>query len=148
MSTDIFSSLNFEHNLSLVHYNVQSFFPKLDILHTELFHFDILAFTETWLTPSIDLDEFLLPSFNAPERKDRVEDNHGGVMLYVKEGIHYKRRGDLEIRTIESSWIEIANNHKRILFGLFYRPPNSNANYYSNIEDSLSLAIETVSMAL
>ena len=64
-------------------------------------------------------------------------------MLYVKEGIHYKRRGDLEIRTIESTWIEIANNHKRILFGLFYRPPNSNANYYSNIEDSLSVAIDT-----
>ena len=65
-------------------------------------------------------------------------------MLYVKDGIHYKRRGDLEIRAIaiESIWIEIANNHKRILFGLFYRPPNSNANYYSNIEDSLSLAVD------
>ena len=80
MSTDIFSSLNFEHNLSFVHYNVQSVFPKLDILHKELFHFDIVAFTETWFTPSIDTDNVLLPSI-----KDRVEDNHGGVMLYVKE---------------------------------------------------------------
>ena len=126
-----------------VHYNVQSIFSKLDILHTELFDFDILAFTETWLTPAIETDDVLLRSYNAPERKDRVEDNHGGVMLYVKDGIHYKRRGDLEIRAIESIWIEIANNHKRILFGLFYRPPNSNANYYSNIEDSLSLAVDT-----
>ena len=88
MSTTIFSSLNLEHNLSFVHYNVQSIFPKLDILHTELFDFDILAFTETWLTPAIDTDDVLLRSYNAPERKDRVEDNHGGVMLYVKDGIH------------------------------------------------------------
>ncbi|MES9994334.1 MAG: reverse transcriptase family protein [Candidatus Thiodiazotropha sp.] len=143
MSTNIFTSLNFEHNLSFVHYNVQSIFSKLDTLHTELFDFDILAFTETWLNPAINTDDLMLQSYNAPERKDRVEDNHGGVMLYVKEGIYYKRRGDLEIRAIESIWIEVANNHKRILFGLFYRPPNANVNYYTNIEDSLSLAIDT-----
>ena len=34
-------------NLSIVHYNVQSIFPKLDVLHTELIDFDILTFTET-----------------------------------------------------------------------------------------------------
>ena len=74
MSTTIFSSLNLEYNLSFVHYNVQSIFSKRDILHTELFDFDILAFTETWLTPAIDTDDILLRSYNAPERKDRVED--------------------------------------------------------------------------
>ena len=39
--------------------------------------------------------------------------------------------------------VEVANTRKHILFGLFYRPPNSNANYYSMIEDSLSLAVDT-----
>ena len=33
--------------------------------------------------------------------------------------------------------------HKPILFGLFYRSPNSNANYYINIENSLALALDT-----
>ena len=32
--------------------------------------------------------------------------------------ISYKRRDDLEVRGIESIWIEIANHYKRILFGL------------------------------
>ena len=64
-------------------------------------------------------------------------------MIYVKEGIHYKRRDDLEIRGIECIWIEVANRCKHILFGLFYRPPYSLANYYSNIEDSLALALDT-----
>ena len=40
-------------------------------------------------------------------------------------------------------WIELINNHKRFLFGIFYQPPNSDTNYFSNIEDSLALAVET-----
>ena len=64
-------------------------------------------------------------------------------MLYVKEGIHYKRRKDLELRNIESIWIEVANSHKRVLVGLFYRPPESASAYLSNIEDSIGLAADT-----
>ena len=102
MSATIFSSLNTSHNLSFVHYNVQSVLPKLDVLHAELLEFDILAFTETWLSPTDNTDDLLLQSYNRPERKDRLDDSHGGVILYIKEGIHYKRRNDLEIRGIES----------------------------------------------
>ena len=47
MSSGFFNSLSLNHNLSFVHYNVQSILDKLDVLHTELFEFDILAFTET-----------------------------------------------------------------------------------------------------
>ena len=65
------------------------------------------------------------------------------MAVYVKTSIHYKRRAHLEIRDIESIWIELVYNHKYILFGLFYRPPNSDANYYTNIENSLTLAVDT-----
>lgn len=143
VSATILSSLNTSHNLSFVHYNVQSILPKLEILHAELTEFDILAFTETWLSPVDNIEDLLLQTYNIPERKDRIGDNHGGVILYVKEGIHYKRRKDLEIRGIESIWIEIVNKHKRILFGLFYRPPSADANYNLDIENSLYLAVDT-----
>ncbi|MES9993746.1 MAG: endonuclease/exonuclease/phosphatase family protein [Candidatus Thiodiazotropha sp.] len=79
-----------------MHYNVQSILSKLDILQTELLEFDILAFTETWLGPSVDTNDLLLHSYNTPERKDRAGDNHGGVMIYIKDFLHYKRRADLE----------------------------------------------------
>ena len=128
-------------NLSIVHYNVQSIFPKLDVLHTELIDFDILTFTETWLSDSIDTNDLLLQSFQKPE-KDR-DSNEGGVMLYVKEGLHYKRRDDLELRNIECIWIEVSNSHKRTLVGLFYRPPRSDSAYLSSIEDYIGLAIDT-----
>ena len=64
-------------------------------------------------------------------------------MIYVKEGIYYKRRDDLEIRGIECIWIEVANHNKHILFALFYRPPNSNMSYLNDIEDSIALAVDT-----
>ena len=143
MSNTLFSSLDLSHNLSFVHYNVQSIFSTLELLETELIEFDILAFTETWLSPPTGTNELLLHSFNTPERKDRESDNDGGVMIYVKDYLHYRHRADLESRNIESIWIELNNNHKRVLFGLFYRPPNSGFNYFSSIEDSIALAVDS-----
>ena len=122
MSTDVFSSLSLSHNLSFVQYNVQSILNKLDILQAELFEVDILSFTETWLNPGISTDDLLMQSYNTPERKDRTGDSHGGIMIYLKEGIYYKRRNDLEIRGFECIWIEIIYNRKHILFGLFIDP--------------------------
>ena len=84
-----------------------------------------------------------LPDFKPPECKDRTADRHGGVMIYVKDSLYYKRRNDLEPCNLECIWIEIQLNHTRVLFGLFYRPPNSDAAYLSSIEDSISLALDT-----
>ena len=88
-------------------------------------------------------NDLVLDSYSKPERKDRVGDAHGGVMIYVKEYIHYRRRRDLEPRGVECIWIEIANNTKHALFGVYYRPPNSDSTYYTSIEDSLHLATDT-----
>ena len=63
-------------------------------------------------------------------------------MIYVKDCLHYKRRVDLESRNTESIWT-LTNNHNYILFGLFYRPPNSDSNYFSDIEDSVALAVDS-----
>ena len=70
-------------------------------------------------------------------------DSHGGVLVYVKNNIHYRRRHDLEILGLENIWIELSFKHKRVLFGLFYRPPNSDQLYYNSLEDSIHLAIDT-----
>ena len=96
-----FSSISLNLNLSFVHYNVQSIVNKLDILHAQLLDFDNLAFTETWLSPAVSTNDLMLQSYNIPERKDRTGDPHGGVIVYVKNGIFYKRREDLEIRGLE-----------------------------------------------
>ena len=122
---------------------VWSLVPKLDLLTTELSEFDILAFTETWLNPSVPTNDLTIDSYRIPERKDRQGDSHGGVILYVKNNIHYTRRQDLELRGVESIWIELTLKHKHILFGVFYRPPNSEAVIFSAIEDSINLAVDS-----
>ena len=128
---------------SFVHYNVQSIVPKLDTLLTEFKEFDILAFSETWLGQAVSSENLLLDSFHTPERKDRPNDNHGGVILYVKNKYFYRRRTDLEIQGVESIWVEIHQTPNPLLFGVFYRPPNTTAVQHSSIIDSIHLAIDT-----
>ena len=54
------------------------------------------------------------------------------------------RRNDLQIAGLEFIWIQIKLCNKRsILFGVFYRPPNSDSSYYSLIEDSIGLAMDS-----
>ena len=142
-SASILSSISLSRHLSFVHYNVQSIVPKLDVLLTELYDFDISAFSETWLSPAVTEDSIALQSYQSPERKDRARDHHGGVMIYVKETIFYCRRRDLEPVGIECIWIELTLKHKHILFGLFYRPPNSDSTYFTSTEDSIHLAVDT-----
>ena len=69
-AASILISFDFAKHLSFVHYNVQSVFPKLDVLFAELCDLDILAFSETWLNSSITNDDLLLQLYHSPERKD------------------------------------------------------------------------------
>ena len=62
----------------------------------------------------------------------------------MKDSIVYMRRLDLELNRLESIWIGMQlNNSRNILYGVFYRPPNSSLLYTSLIEDSIGLAVYT-----
>ena len=104
-------------NVSIVSFKTYNLFNKAfnTRLSTELSDFDILAFSETWLHTNIQTADLLIPDFQPPERKDRTADRHGGVMIYVKDTLFYKRRHDLEPRNLECIWIEIQLNHTRVL---------------------------------
>ena len=94
-SNDSFSflnTLNLSEHLYLIHYNVQHIVNKLDILTAELSDFDILAFPETWLHAELQIIYLPMANFKPPDFKDRARDHHGGVMIYVKDSVHYKRR--------------------------------------------------------
>ena len=111
---------------------------------SEFSYFDVLSFTETWLHSNYESNNLLFPTFRPPERKDRIGDRYGGVILYVKDTIVYNRRLDLEPNRLECLWKEIKlSNSRKVLYGVFYRPPNSNAMYTSLIEDSIALAVDT-----
>lgn len=131
-------------SFSFVHLNVQSIIPKLDLLETELFNHSILSFTETWLADNLVNSEIHLTNFQPPFCYCRNTGTlGGGVAVYVKDHIFAKRRADLEIPTVECVWIEFVVQGQKYLYGTFYRPPNSPASLWDDIELSLDLAYNT-----
>ncbi|MCG8048840.1 MAG: reverse transcriptase domain-containing protein [Candidatus Thiodiazotropha endolucinida] len=133
----------FQGNFSVVHYNVQSLLNKVGIIEPEFRHFDVISLTETWLNDSVPTEDLLFDDFQTPFRRDRVGDSHGGIVVYVKNGIPCKRRADLELINIECLWIELKIKNRNILVGTFYRPPNSTPLVLTNIDDSIGLALDT-----
>ena len=82
--TDINLSL-LEQNFSVVHYNVQSLIAKVDQLQMELSHFDVIALSETWLSPDIKDDKVFFQNYQKPFRKDRPDNAYGGVIIYTQK---------------------------------------------------------------
>ena len=72
-------------------------------------HYDIIALSETWLSDTDNINDFLLEGYQVPERRDRSfgVGGYGGVMVWVSDKIACKRRQDLEIPDIEAMWLEI-----------------------------------------
>ena len=133
----------FNGNFSVVHYNVQSVQHKLDIIEPEFANFSLVSLTGTWLNESLINQDLMLNNFQVPFRRDRVGDSHGGILVYVKDGVPCKRRTDLELINIECIWVEVKVRNKRVLVGTFYRPPNSLPLILSDIENSIGLAVDT-----
>ncbi len=126
-----------------MHLNIQSIKPKLDILEIEAQPYDILIFTETWLTPAIHDTDLHITNFSPPFRCDRADRLGGGVAIYTREGLHATKRSDLSIRGLESVWIELLMNNKKFIIGGIYRPPDSNNHYWTIMEESIDRAFNT-----
>ena len=131
-SLDLYNFPNLPNHLSTIHYNVQSIANKLDTFIAEFSFFDVVLFSETWLLDEISSNELFFPSFPPPERKDRADNRYGGIILYVNNNLSYIRRRDLGLNNHECIWVQIKSSNKRnILYGVFYRPPNSDSVYMS-----------------
>lgn len=127
----------FENNLSIVHLNIQSLLPKIDILDAEMQHYDILVFTETWLSSRVSNEEICITNFDPPYRNDRENRLGGGVAIYVRTGLQSARRSELIHGGIEAVCIEITMKRHKLLVCGIYRPPDSGNNYFDLIENTL-----------
>ena len=71
--------------LSVIHINTRSLRNKVDYLEAEVNQFDIITLSETWLTKDDLNADIKLHQFQDPIRRDRPENPHGGVAIYVKK---------------------------------------------------------------
>ena len=122
-------------SIKLAHTNINSIRNKLDDIAAELSDYDIIGISETKLNNSIQSSMLMLDSYNMPIRKEREINNGGGLIIYIKNNIFFKRRDDLENNSIENIWIEVQSLRNKFLLGLFYRPPNASTEYWDAFED-------------
>jgi len=99
------STNNFEE-LTIFHLNARSIRNKLSDIEYLAHEYKILAFTETHLDECIYNADLLIENFSEPIRKDR-NCFGGGVMLYISNTLHFKRRSDLEFDSGELMWIGV-----------------------------------------
>ena len=59
----------------------------------------------------------------------------GGISLFIKEGLCYKVREDLNVILpyLETLFIELTFNNKLYIVGVIYRIPNTNVNVFNEI---------------
>lgn len=134
---------NFEQDtFSLLHLNIRSLNKHFDDLQLLLDNPSqtlpsIIGLTETWLSsdpnPPFALDNY---DFIFNSRHDRAG---GGVALYLSKDYNYNICNDITFmnNALESLFIEIiVPNHKNIIVGVVYRPPNSNSHdFLSQLTD-------------
>ena len=111
--------------------NVMSLAPKIDELRHVLqnANLDCACITESWLRSHIHDNVVALKGFNII-RKDRVESEHGGVCVYVKDTIEFTILDDLHDPSFEMLWIKLRPTRlprgcTSIVVGTLYHPPSA-----------------------
>ncbi len=95
-------------------------------------------------TKETKTDTILIPNFQPPFRCDRIGRVGGGVAIYVKDTLYAKERSDLSIINLEAIWIELHTNQRKLLIGGIYRPPDSNNNHWTLLQESIDRAFNQV----
>ena len=70
------------------------------------------------------------------ERKTIIKTG-GGIAVYIKEGITYLRRKNLEYNDVEAIWLEIlVERGNFFLIGIMYNPPNTSKHLHKYLNRS------------
>ena len=108
--------------------------------------FDIQGLCETFLNQSVTDSQVEIDGYDliVKDRKDTQNKAGGGLILYIRNWIKFKRRPEYEISRIETIWAEIESpNSKPFLLCSVYRPPSVHSERIDLFEEELSIAQAT-----
>ena len=133
------------------HLNINSIRNKIDELASLVRgKVDILLITESKIDDSFPTNQFLIPGFSIPFRKDR-NGNGGGILLYARNDIPSKMISNNNPpfeNNYENIFIEINLYKKRWLIGCSYNPTKAmiydHTNYLSKCLDHFSSSYENI----
>ena len=137
------SHISKHHSFNLLHHNARSILTegRLDeynIMLNEISNpFHLLAFTETWLkSDNVNLINFegydSYHSIRQTNNDNNIKQNGGGISVFIKEGIEYKIRNDLNVVLpyVETLFVEVKFANKTYMIGIIYRVPNTNVELF------------------
>lgn len=108
--------------LMALHLNIRSLSKHFDelcnLLDSIPFEIDMIACSETWITPQVDLDSIKITDYHMII-DNRTFSTGGGVALYLKSNFDYTIRDDLKIDGIEKIWVDTQG----LLISVIYNPP-------------------------
>ena len=115
------------------HLNINKLCNKVHSVKELLQHksLDVLALTETWLSPNIDNNELEIEgySFFCEDRGAKGKSEGGGVIFNVKNYLQAVPLQDIPSGDIEGIVIKVERPRcKSMLIGAFYRPLDLNPN--------------------
>ena len=112
-------------SLSICHVNIRSLSrAKFLAIQASLANVhDIITVSETHLHRGVGNDLFQLKGYHEIIRRDRNGDG-GGVAIFIKETIAYKRLYGYERPNLEAIWIGVSSLQGRLLMCCCYRPPD------------------------
>ena len=125
--------------LTFIHVNVRSLVSKAAEIRRLVYDTKaaVLAVSESWLDDTIGDNEIGVDGYSVL-RRDRNR-HGGGVLVYVKDGLAFNRRPDLEVEGCETLWVELfLPKTKGILVNCCYRPPDDQM-FLSKFESTLKL---------
>ena len=116
---------------------VRGLYGKIDEVREILlsYNLDIFSLSETSISEDFHNAFFDIRGYSFI-RRDR-KSGQGGVELYIRDGIDFARRPDLENDETESLWVEIRlKNTKPFIFGTIYKPLDSSKHLSENFNFS------------
>ena len=132
-------------DISICHINVRSINATDRLCHIKCDiapYFDIVTVSETWLSLKHDTNNYILPGFQTPFRRDRIVGaiGYGGVLAWVSDKISCKRRADLENPEIESMWLEVRSNNNKFYLCVIYRAEsNTDETFWDILQTQVEL---------
>ena len=132
------SSWPINDGLRVGHLNICHLINKMTdvskIINNNNMPFHIFGFSETWTNHHIPDKSISIPGYDII-RRNPVNRNQTGMIIYVQSNVSYKLRNDLSHSNIESVWLEVHYHHRStnsLLIGFMYRHPKSAAIWYDD----------------
>ena len=141
-----FKTLISKKGIKFCHQNIRGLYGKIDEVREILlsYNFDIFSLSETSISEDFHNAFFDIRGYSFI-RRDRKSGQGGGVGLYIRDGIDFARRPDLENDETDSLWVEIRlKNTKPFIFGTIYKPPDSSKHLSKNFNFFLSKTLQSI----